>query len=208
MEKIGVHDVHIQSGGEEVVEYIRDNHYSGTCNPISNIWGLYTDDSDELVGGIVFANPMSEKVREFISDEKKEVTELHRLYTDDRCGKNVESWFIAHALDLLKKKKPKYRFVVSYSDITEGHKGTVYQATNALYIGMAQERTFYRDEEGNLRSPRIASENITHEMAEERGWQKEKRESKHRYVFPLPDQYESRSDVIKDLKPEPQDYPE
>jgi len=209
-ETINISDLEIEAGSDSAVEYIRDNHYTGTCNPISNKWVLRVTETGEMVGAIVFANPMSEKVREFIAgvDEKKSVTELHRLYTDDRCGKNVESWFIANALSRLKKKKPKYRFVVSYADESEGHEGTVYKATNALYTGKAQERKFYRDDDGNLRSPRQAGENITLDMAEEKGWTVEMRKTKHRFVFPLPDQYESRQDAIDDMACDDLSYPD
>jgi len=198
---IRISDVTFESGMDDVTEYIRENHYSGTCNPISNKWKLI-DSSDNIVGGIVFANPMSEKVREFIAgeEEKRSVTELHRLYTDDACEKNMESWFISQALSALKKKKPKYRFVVSYADSTEGHSGTVYRASNALYTGKAQKRKFYIDQDGNIRAPRQASENITIEDAKENDWDIVKRGTKNRYVFPLPDQYESRNDVVDDLQ--------
>lgn len=209
---IGIPDLSIEPGGDEVTEYIRENHYTGTCNPISNKWKIVheTDDGSEIVGAIVFANPMSEQVREFIagSGNERQVTELHRLYTDDDCGKNVESWFIANALSALKKKKPKYRFVVSYADETEGHEGTIYKATNAWFTGKAQERKFYRDQDGNLRSPREAGENVTLADADERGWTVEKRETKFRYVFPLPDPYESREDVRDDLACETMPYPD
>lgn len=209
METFDIADLTIEKGSTDSTEYIRDNHYTGTCCPISNKWKLVVEDTDEIVGAIVFANPMSEKVREYVAgvEDKKSVTELHRLFTDDRCGKNVESWFIAHALSLLKDKKPKYRFVVSYADESEGHEGTVYRATNALWTGKAEERKFYRDDEGNLRSPRQGGNNITLDMAEEKGWTVEKRKTKHRYVFPLPDQYESRSDVIEDMACDHDDYP-
>lgn len=200
-------NLRIEAGGDEVVEYIRENHYTGTCNPISNKWKLLH--GDRIVGGIVFANPMSEQVRKFVAGDGNErsVTELHRLFTDDDCGKNIESWFIARALKLLKKKKPKYRFVVSYTDESEGHEGTIYRATNALYTGKAQERKFYRDDDGNLRSPRQAGENVTLSDARDNGWTVEKRKTKHRYVFPLPDNYESRSDVVEDLACDTMSYP-
>lgn len=201
MGSIEISDLEIQSGGDEVTEYIEENHYTGTCNPISNKYKL-VDEGGVIRGGIVFANPMSEQVRCFVAgeDNKREVTELHRLYTDERCGKNVESWFVANAISMLKEKKPKYRFIVSYADETEGHTGVIYKATNALYTGKAQERKFYRDDDGNLRSPRQGGENITISDAKENGWDVEKRKTKYRYVFPVPDPYESRSDVVEDLQ--------
>lgn len=211
---IGTDGVYIEPGGDEVVEYIRDNHYSGTCNPISNKWTLRTSSSDELVGGIVFANPMSEQVRKFVAGEEKkyQVTELHRLYTDERCAKNVESWFISRALKRLKEKKPKYRFVISYADGNEGHVGTIYQATNAIYTGTTDETSgthkYYLDQDGNRRSKRQEGENITMEDAKERGWKIMGAHAKHRYIFPLPDEYESRQDVVEEMRPSSEPYPD
>lgn len=213
MGEISYDDVYIEPGGPEAVEYIRENHYSGTCNPISNKWVLRHQGSDEIVGAIVFANPISEQVRRYVAGDgnERQVTELHRLYTDDRCGKNVESWFISRALKLLKEKKPKYRFVVSFADQRQGHVGTVYQATNAIYTGTTTEtggdHKFYKDEEGRLRSKRQAGENITMEDAEERGWEIVERGAKHRYVLLLPDRYESKADVLEDLQCHDRPYP-
>lgn len=212
---IGVGDVTIEPDDGSVVEYIRENHYSGTCNPISNRWALRTEEGKEIVGGIVFANPMSEQVRSFVAggeQDKHRVTELHRLYTDDRCGKNVESWFIARALKRLKEKKSKYRFVVSYADGNEGHVGTIYQATNAIYTGTTDDTSgthkYYLDGDGNRRAKRQEGSNVTMEDAKARGWKVMGAHAKHRYIFPLPDQYESRQDVVDDMGPDSLPYPD
>lgn len=196
-------------------DFILDHHYSGSCHGGPMTWGLYdTAHGDELVGVIGFATPISENVRrsiwrEDVEDEMKDATtELHRLVTLDDCPHNTETWFISRGLDALKEYKDKYKAVISFADSTEGHDGTIYQASNAIYYGQTGEHTFYRDNDGNLRAPRSNGENISVEEARSRGWEPEKRSHKHRYLFLLPDEYESKDDVRDLLDVDEQDYPE
>lgn len=177
-------------------------------------WGLIdTSDDDKLVGVCAFATPISENVRRSIWEDdieeemKNHVTELHRLVTLDDCPKNTETWFISRALDGLKEYKPRYKAVISFADSTEGHDGTIYQASNAIYYGRTGEHTFYRDREGRLRPPRQNGVNITKEEAKERGWEIEKRAHKHRYLFLLPDGEHSKDDIRPMFDVDEQPYP-
>lgn len=62
--------------------------------------------------------------------------------------------------------------------------GTIYQATNALYLGKTKARSrFWRDGEGRLRHPRQNGVNISPARAAEMGWVSEQRDTKHRYLF-------------------------
>jgi hypothetical protein len=201
-------------------QYIKDNHYSGGCSNAAMIWGLY-DDTGKIRGAIAFATPISEAARKtFLGDDEcwcdtisgehgfhEHVTDLHRLYTDDDLTETSETWFISQALDKLKDYKPKYWLVTALADSTEGHVGTVYQAANAKYYGTSGEAVFYRDQSGTLRHPRQCGENISRKQARDRGWEVEKREPKHRYVFMLPDGQRHRRWLNNELDVEFQEYP-
>lgn len=191
---------------KEGKEFIKTHHYTHGCHNGPMCWGLY--DGDDLIGVIAFATPSSENVRSslFGPEFKHTVTELHRLVVLDGTPSNTESWFIARGLKELKKYKPYLKAVISFADSTEGHVGTIYQATNALYCGTTSPATFYLDETGRLRHPRQNGVNITKKMAAERGWIPTKRGGKNRYVFLLgsPKQKRlSRKTLL--LNPEP--YP-
>jgi len=197
-------------------DFIKENHYSHTCHNGPMAWGIYHTvkwTKTELVGVIAFATPISENVRkslwkeEYVDEMKDKTTELHRLVTLDKCPKNTESWFISRVLDRLKEERPKYKAVISFADSTEGHKGKIYQATNAIYYGTTGEHNFYREPSGVLRPPRISGENISQEEAESRGWEVEKRGEKHRYLFLLPDKYEKVESIKKKLDIEEKKYP-
>lgn len=174
-------------------EYITKNHYSHGChNAPSPCYGLY--DKEELIGCLMFATPCSENVRASIFgvEHKNNVTELHRLHILDGTPKNTESYFISRCLKLLRKDKPQIHGVISFSDLTEGHTGIVYKATNAYRIRHTGKSTFYLDETGRLRHPRQCGVTITKEMAIERGWQPVKREAKNRYLFIIGSKTEKR----------------
>ena len=167
-------------------EYIKQNHYSHGChNGPSPCYGLFYN--TELIGVLMFATPCSENVRASIfgNDYKDWVTELHRLHIKDVTPKNTESWFISRCLKMLKKDKPNIKAIISFSDLTEGHSGIIYQATNFYKIGMTGKATFYIDESGRLRHPRQNGVNITKQDATERGWKPVVREAKCRYLYIL-----------------------
>ena len=166
--------------------YIQENHYShGSHNGPSPCYALY--DGNNMIGCLMFATPCSEAVRAsvFGEDYKDSVTELHRLHILDCTPKNTESWFISRCLKLLKKDKPQIKAVLSFSDTTQGHNGTIYKATNAYRVGHTAGALFYIDEDGRLRHPRQNGINITKKMAEDRGWKPSKRGQKNRYLWIL-----------------------
>jgi hypothetical protein len=181
-------------------EFIREKHYSKSChNGPSPCYGLFIKDVENvdyksLIGVLCFATPCSENVRSSVFGEpyKDRVTELHRLFVEDsykglKTPTNTESWFISRCLKNLKRDKPQIWAVITFADSTEGHKGTIYKATNAKFCGMTSKATFYLDRKGSLRHPRQNGVNITVDEAITRGWCPVKRFSKARYLYLLPD---------------------
>ena len=135
----------------------------------------------------MFATPCSENVRASIFGEKYKdnVIELHRLHILDITPKNTESWFISKCMKLLLQDRPQTWGVISFSDKTEGHEGTIYKATNFIKCGTTGESTFYLDNNGRLHHPRQNGINISPEEALKRGWKPVKRKSKNRYIYIL-----------------------
>lgn len=61
--------------------------------------------------------------------------EFDRMWLSDALPKFSESQVIALLLSYLKQVYPKIHFVITYADGSVGNFGTIYKATNALYIG-------------------------------------------------------------------------
>jgi hypothetical protein len=212
-------------------DFIAKYHYSGGCGNAIMPWGLYEQLTGQLVGVIAFQTPISENTRASIFEDidgstskcrercercdhidkehayREHVTELHRLAIHPNAPQNTGTWFISRALDALKEYKPKYWAIISMADSTEGHDGTVYQAASADYYGTSGRQKFYRDQDGVLRAPRQNGENITVTEAKSRGWKVKQRKKKHRYVFWLPDPYQSKDDLRELSEIDIQPYP-
>lgn len=101
--------------------------------------------------------------------------ELGRLVLLEDVPANGESWFIARCFDLLRRRG--YAGVISHADpvprtasdgrlVFPGHVGTIYQASNAVYTGVATARTLRLLPDGSVFSERSMSKI----RARERGW--------------------------------------
>lgn len=184
-------------------EYIKKYHYSHGChNMPSPCYGLF--DNQQLIGVLMFATPCSERVRASVfgdsKEEKNAVVELHRLHILDVTPKNAESYFIGKCLKLLKKDRPQTKAVLSFSDTTIGHNGTIYKASNFYFIGKTAPTTFYLDAEGRLRHPRQCGHNITRKEAEKMGWVATKRMAKNRFLYILGNSHKEHKELIEKCK--------
>jgi hypothetical protein len=66
---------------------------------------------------------------------------LTRLWLSDSLPQNSESRFLGVVLRSL-KRHTRVKFLVSYADPTQGHLGTIYQATGWLYTASPRLRPF------------------------------------------------------------------
>lgn len=144
--------------GHEVAEIADDatakafvvrHHYAASYPAARWRMGLYA--SGALVGVAVFSVPMRREVLRPFPDLST-TTELGRFVLVDSVRANGESWFLARCFDLLRRRG--LEGVVSFSDpfarttatgerVFAGHVGTIYQATNAVFLGQRRpERVF------------------------------------------------------------------
>jgi hypothetical protein len=167
------YDVAEIPGDDEAKAFVTQHHYSGSYPAARFRFGLY---DPKLVGVAVFSVPCSTRVltKVFPCDPKAAV-ELGRLVLLDCVGGNGESWFIARCFEQLRKKG--LAGVVSFSDpaprrrldgkvVMPGHVGTVYKATNGVYLGRGDARTLRLLDDGRIFSHR-AEQKI---RKQESGW--------------------------------------
>jgi len=152
--------------------FVLEHHYSG-CYPAARYrFGLYRQAT--LVGVAVFSQPMSAGVLRELPGDPRDSVELGRFVLLDDVAANGETWFLARCFEQL---RPHVVGVVSFSDpeprqdgtgavIFGGHVGTIYQASNAVYVGRGTARTLHTLPDGTVFSARAASKI----RARDRGW--------------------------------------
>ena len=81
---------------------------------------------------------------------------LTRLWLSDELPRNGESRTLGVVLRALHKLTP-LKFLVTYADPTQGHLGTIYQATGWLYTGLSEAMPRYDVGDGKARHSRSLS---------------------------------------------------
>ncbi len=130
--------------------FVEAHHYSGSYPAARFRFGLYR--GAVLEGVAVFSHPCNDKVltNVFPWIPVLEAVELGRFVLLDGVKGNGESWFLARCFEQLRLEG--LAGVVSFSDpvartsstgaqVFPGHLGTIYQATNAAYLGRGTPRT-------------------------------------------------------------------
>lgn len=131
-------------------QFVERHHYSGTYPAARFRTGLFR--SGELVGVAVLSQPASQAaLQAALPYPDLNRAELGRFVLHDSVEANGESWFLARTWHLARIHG--FDAVVMHSDpaprtnalgdrVFAGHVGTIYQATNARYVGRTPRRTW------------------------------------------------------------------
>lgn len=169
----------------ECEPFILGIHYAKRWPSISYAYGLFN--GGELVGVVTYGTPPSAPLKRGIAGDelKGDVLELNRLCLKYN-NKNEASFLISKSLKLL----PKNKIIVSFADISQGHIGKVYQASNFIYCGLSAKRTDWKIKgKEHLHGQTIADEfrgvkNRAQAMRDKYGddFYLQDRPRKHRYI--------------------------
>jgi len=128
-----------QISRDDCEPFILGIHYAKRWPSISYAYGLFDD--EELIGVVTYGTPPSATLKRGIAGDKykADVLELNRLCLKYN-RKNEASMLVGRSLKML----PQNKIVVSFADTSQGHSGTVYQATNFVYCGLSAKRTDWK----------------------------------------------------------------
>lgn len=113
----------------DIAKFIIQWHYSKSVKGVKTSFCFKMTAREKLIGAAIFGGPAMPKQWQKYTDCAKKFLELRRLCAIDDTPKNVESWFIGKCLRFLKKNS-QVEVVLSYSDLSQGHQGTIYRASN------------------------------------------------------------------------------
>jgi hypothetical protein len=184
-----------------------ENHYLHRKAPCSHAFGLF-DNNDNLMGVIIYGIPASRAAVIGIAGEEncKNVIELTRLWVDDQCPKNSESFLIGNTIKLI-----PHEIIISYADTKMNHLGIVYQATNWIYVGLTVKRKDYKIIGKENNHPRTMFRNnlTVKDFKEQLGdnLYLEERSRKHRYVYINTKSKKRKQELLNQLRYEILPYP-
>jgi hypothetical protein len=137
--------------------------------------------------------------------EARDCLTLTRLWLADDLPRNSESQVIGRTIREL-KKGTQIKFLLSYADPSQGHLGTIYQATNWLYTGLSEAMPMFDLGDGIPRHSRSLGHSYgTHSVAYFRVHGIEvsliEQARKHRYIYFIDLKWKSR--LLVPIQPYP-----
>lgn len=134
----------ITKANRKAVEYAcKHFHYAKSVPTVQYAYNVYNGD-DEWCGVIVYSSGACPNISRPFGLAQGEVLELVRVALNGKQEQTSKA--VALSLKKLHQDNPLVRIVVSYADHNQKHLGTIYQATNWIYLGMIKrgdEQYFY-----------------------------------------------------------------
>lgn len=122
--------------GEAVRYACLNYHYAKAIPAAYNAYNVYNDRS-EWCGVIIFGGGATPNITKPFGMKTGEVMELVRVALNGKQPCTSEC--VSAAIRQLHKDEPQVKLIVSYADMDQGHYGTIYQATNWIYLGTVNE---------------------------------------------------------------------
>jgi hypothetical protein len=117
-------------------DWIAANHYLQSCPP-GFVQMLEFIEGKERIGGMLIGRPAAKTY------DPNHILQVHRVWFIDETERCAES----KALGLMRKHirvwLPQIRLLLSYSDPSAGHVGTIYKADGWAFLGLTDEAWGY-----------------------------------------------------------------
>jgi len=135
MEKLNKHDCEMQiCSFKDIRSIFEEFHYrkGHMGGGISQCFAMLIN--GDVVGGAVLGKPRHEKTY-------KNCIDIRRLACLDEAPFNSESWFLGKIIKWL-VANTDYDAAMSFSDLTQGHIGTIYKASNFTEMGRSAPQRY------------------------------------------------------------------
>ena len=110
-------------------------HYARSVPTVQWAYNVYND-NNEWCGVILYGGGANNNLHKNFNLNAGEVLELERVALNGKQEQTSKA--VAMTLKQLHKDNPLVQIVVSYSDHRQKHIGTIYQATNWIYLGISK----------------------------------------------------------------------
>ena len=147
----------IEKASNEAVNYACTYFHYAAHPPRGNVLGYSVFNDGVWCGVVTFGSGANNNIGKLYNLKQGEVCELTRVALNGK--QTLTSQVVAQCLKLLKKDAPLVRLVVSYADADQSHLGTIYQATNWIYVGTNLENQ--KDSSWIVNGKRIHGRNIS-----------------------------------------------
>lgn len=164
--------------------FIAEHHYArGGANTAVAMHGLFSKTSGRLVGVAQWLPPTKNAALSVCSDWRA-VLALSRLAIAPSEPQNAASLLIGGSIRILRRDK-RWKYLLSYADLGQGHTGRIYLATNWIDRGLVKGCPAWIDPASGRQVSKKATRSRTHAEMDSLGYQRVAATPKRKFVFPL-----------------------
>lgn len=174
-------------------------HYAQSVPTVQYAYNVYND-QEEWCGVIVFGGGANNNLSKSFGKNSGEVLELERVALNGKQEQTSKA--VAMCLKQLHRDDPLCEIVVSYSDHRQKHIGTIYQATNFIYLGItvtSDTQYFYN---GKWTHERTINSRHNRDILK-KTLPKRENSNKFKYIYVFDKR--QRKQYLKQAKPYPKD---
>lgn len=126
----------LTKANSKAIKYACKNfHYSKSVPTIQYAYNVYNN-NNEWCGVIIYGGGANNNLAKSFNLKNGEVLELERVALNGKQEQTSKA--VALSLKLLHKENPIVKVIVSYADHRQKHVGTIYKATNWLFMGITK----------------------------------------------------------------------
>jgi len=122
----------IEKASGKAIRYACINYHYSKAVPQIRLGYSVFNDNDEWCGVILYSNGANPRIASEYDLVQGQVVELVRVALNGK--QECTSKYLAASIVALKKDAPSVQLIVSYADRNQNHIGTIYQATNWIYV--------------------------------------------------------------------------
>lgn len=179
-------------------------HYS-KCLPFGKLVKFGVWENSKFIGCILYGRGAAPKLASSFGLKQNQVAELVRIALKNHQAQ--VSKMISISIKKLRQKFPTLELLISFADPSQGHLGSIYQATNWIYYGISDPAGGYEYlVDGKWLTCRSIGARlgtrVTSKVEKNLNFkQRRKQPRKYRYAYPLSDR------VVKLLNKKKKPYP-
>lgn len=179
----------------EAAKYACENWHYSKCLPSGSLVKIGVWENKQFIGVVLFSRGANLNLCKPYNLTQMECCELTRIALNKH--KIPVSKILSIAIIFFKRLNKGMKLIVSFADVSQGHHGLIYQATNWVYSGKSADAKF-----GILNGKEIHPRTIsTFNKIKKQKLKYILKPGKHRYLFPLTDDMKILCDKLK--KPYP-----
>lgn len=127
----------ISKATPKAVRYACMNFHYAKAVPSARFAYSVFNDKGEWCGVIIYGSGANNSIGKPFGLFQGEILELVRVALNGK--QETTSQAVAMTLRKLHQDEPQIKMIVSYADLDQDHAGTIYQATNWLYLGIMMQ---------------------------------------------------------------------